>query len=109
MCLFLFSDNLAQTELKKFVFNYQIVNKVGADIVITYSEFGWNEKINLAPEDILDWYRVFRATSELQFKIKSEIKGGGMNFLIAGQQEFVLKPMAEENMLIVLPVTAESE
>lgn len=96
-------------ELKKFTYNYQIVNKIGVDITISYSEFGLMEKINLPPEEILDWYRVFRATKEPIFTIRASIKGGGMNFLIGGQTEYNLKAMTEENLLVVLPVTAESK
>ena len=96
-------------DAKKYTFNYQIVNKVGVEIVISYSEFGWKEEINLSPEDILDWYRVFQAIKEPVFTIRASIKGGGMNFLIAGQIEYILKPMSEENLIIVLPVTAESK
>ena len=83
------------------------MNKVGADIIINYSEFGWNEKISLAPEDILDWYRIFRATQEPQFTISATIKGSSMVLPIAGQTEYVLKAMTEDNLIIVLPVTAE--
>ena len=103
------SGNETAIEPKQYTFNYQIVNKVGVNIVISYSEFGWKEDINLAPEEILDWYRVFRAIKEPVFTIRASIKGGGMNLLIAGQTEYSLKTMVEDNMLIVLPVTAESK
>ena len=102
-------DNETEVEAKKYTFNYQIVNKVGVEVVISYSEFGWKEEINLSPEEILDWYRVFQAIKEPAFTIRASIKGGGMNFLIAGQIEYSLKPMSEENSIIVLPVTAESK
>ena len=104
-----FSGNESVVEPRKYVFNYQIVNKVGIEIIISYSEFGWKEDITLSSEEILDWYRVFRAIKEPVFTIRSSIKGGGMNFLIAGQTEYTLKAMNEENSLIVLPVTAESK
>lgn len=85
------------------------MNKVGIEIIISYSEFGLHEKVSLAQDEILDWYRVFRATKEPVFAITASMNGGGMEFLIAGQNGYSLKSMAEDNLLVVLPVTAESK
>ncbi len=103
------ADNTGVSDLRKFVFNYQIKNTVGADIVVSYMEFGWVEQITLGPDEILDWFRIFRATQEPQFTLTAVLKGSGMSLLIAGKSEFVMKSMPEENLLIFLPVTVESE
>ena len=96
-------------ELKVYRYNYQILNKVGSEIVISYSEFGRLEKIALNSDDILDWFRIFKSTFEPEFTLVATLHGSGIPLLLNGQKEYKLTTVENPDTLVVIPVTIESK
>ena len=89
------------------IFNYQLVNKVGGPVEISFEEFGRLERVTVDTDDILNWLRIFRSRTVPVFNLQAKSKQTGVPVKINGQDTFMLQTTNNRNQLIVVDITEQ--
>ena len=105
---FIFLDEKGE-ELKTFYYNYQLLNHAGGKVDISFYEFGRLEKVTLDSDDVLNWFRVFRAREDPYFVLRATNKSNGAPLKMNGMDQFEMFSHSSRYTVSVIDISSDGK